>query len=266
MVAHEGALPAIVAAMGAHGEDEQVQAIGCTALASITSGTIHVVRRKAVDAGALPQIVAAMLAHDEDAAMQIAACSALTNICSLKGGFKSNKSKVILVPGLAYIELAKSLVLWERPGNSGLYVSCTGTEAPDDELQRLVARARALPAIVNAMAKHTNGAGVLREACDALTAITMGADSEAEERRREASRVGALPLIVAAMHAFKQDAALQQGACIALLSIVIRSKERGHTAERAGAHDAINAAMSTHANDGDMQTFGEMTKLELKRW
>ena len=79
-----GVIEAVVEAMRAHRQEENVQAHSCRALSNVCAGDDAAAaarKQKAAAGGAIEEMVAALWAHPQGAKVQVHGCCALANVC-----------------------------------------------------------------------------------------------------------------------------------------------------------------------------------------
>ena len=82
--AEAGVIEAVVEAMRAHRQEENVQAHSCRALSNVCAGDDAAAaarKQRAAAAGAIEEVVAALRAHVQVADVQMHVCCALSNVC-----------------------------------------------------------------------------------------------------------------------------------------------------------------------------------------
>jgi hypothetical protein len=248
-----GAQAAVLAALRAHPDDEQLASSALMCLYHLILDDDHAVQvacaRAARDAGGISLIVAALAAHaptlDRDWPLM---CTGA--LCAVTEGADEDVSAsdalavthvalgVLRTHAHADMSLANASILlrntWRDPGDGG-----AGSAQQKRELARV--RAGAIAPLTAALARH---AASLRAATTALRALTLLMDST-PALEDAALAAGAAPAAVAAMRAHATDGALQQRACNLLGGLVFREDVSALVA--AGTPAAIVAAMATRS-------------------
>lgn len=143
---------------------------------------------------------------------------------------------------------------------------CCGTDDNGLARKQLAADAGVIDAIVKAMQTHVGASAVLENGAATVGNIASNIDEAGLARKQLATDAGALEAIVAGMKAHPAIASVQDFGCFALGNLVRgrgdgdgvdeASLARKQRAVKAGALEAVVAAMQAHVSDPRVQEFG----------
>lgn len=204
-IAGDGGVEAVVAELGAHPADAQVQINGCTALGSLAASS-NDYRTRIAGAGGVEAVVAAMRAHRDNGAVQDSGCTALGNLCA----FNDANRRGIVAAGA--VEAVVAALRAHRASAAVQTYGCyaLGTLAESDPAnQALIAGAGGVEAVDVALCAHPENAQVQRFGNFAL--CNLNAHIEAKD---------ALPGEAEAVFAHRKKAEVQDASCSTLGTLV----------------------------------------------
>jgi hypothetical protein len=243
-----GAVPALVAALRAHVQCEDVDVIAGALGRLILDRPTATAQAGA--AGAVTATVALLRAHPASAAVQVAGCSVLGSLASdaesQKNALEGGATEVILLALRAHA--ADALV--QTYGCRALEAIVRGHAAAFDARSCSV-HSDAVKAVVNALNAHRDNEGVQLHACGALWRL-----AGTEAQKVEAAKLGAVTAAVAALRAHPASAPTQRAACRALGCLCLNNAANAVEACGAGALQAIVAALRAYPANVHVQAAG----------
>jgi hypothetical protein len=261
-VGQSGAIQAVLLAMKSHLGVATVQAWACAALLMMTADNIDENAIKATKAGGIEAVLAAMGAHPDVVSVQRWSCGALDAMIVETGSKDADDDIVIKAGEAAGATLAVITAMGAHRNVESLQEFACGaldklTGVRDAYAKSFIAEEYA--AVVEAILRALKSHGAKKSFKNALQIssrnvlhkICVGGACSFDD---ESDTKGLFEGLVAAMRTYPDSAAMQELACSAQMALNVSEAANRLRASKAGASNAIVAAMGTHLSVADVQS------------